>query len=303
MSGMLHTKKEDISIKDKSQYVVGLSMHFMQDDYTISVANAFEETMKENNVETIITNANGDSKKQVADIEDLIKQGVDAIGICPLDDSAIRQGLIKAQEEGIKVVTITEISGVQADAVVYGREYENGYGSGRRLVEALQDTENAEVAILDFPYDVERIKQRIQGFEDALAGTDIKVAVSGRCSSNEDAMDYVKELLDNNPNIKGVFCTYSNAVIGAGAACKALDRPDVKVVGVDADVLVLKLINEGWVLAVTAQFPKEHGEYCALAILGLLEGNTGRTVYSSPYQIVDSGNVEQIAKRLWNKEL
>lgn len=301
--GLMKEENKSIIHTDTSDYIVGLSVHFMQDDYTINVTNAFEETMKENHVKTIITNANGDSKKQVADIEELVRRNVDAIGICPLDDSAIRQALNDAQRKGIKVVSITEISGVNADAVVFGREFDNGYGSGKRLVSALKDVENAEVGILDFPYDVERMKQRIEGFENALIGTDIKIASIGRCSSNEDAMDYVRGQLETNPNIKGFFCTYSNAVIGAGVACKALERQDVKVVGVDADVLVLKLIREGWVLAVTAQFPAEHGSYCAEAILGLLGINTGRTVYLSTYQIVDVGNATQIAQRLWGKKL
>lgn len=293
------TQKED----EKSQYLVGFSIHFMQDDYTVNVVNAFETIMKKNGVKTIIFNANRDSKKQVADIEDMINQNVDAIGICPLDDSAVRQSLIKAQKKGIKVVTITEIPGVEADAVIYGSEYENGYGSGKRLAKALKGQENAEVAVLDFPYDVDRTKERIRGFTDALAGTDIKITAKGRPGSNEETMDYIKDLLETNSNIKGVFGSYSNQVIGAGAACKALGRKDIVVVGVDADILVLKLIKEGWVLAVTAQFPQEHGEYCGQAILDQLESEKKCTIYAAPYQIVDQGNVTQMARRLWNKEL
>lgn len=288
---------------EKNKYTVGFSIHFMQDDYTVNVVNAFEAVMKKHGVRTIIVNANRDSKKQVADIEDMINQNVDAIGICPLDDSAVRQSLIKAQQKGIKVVTITEIPGVNADAVIYGREYENGYGSGKRLAKALEGEENAEVAVLDFPYDVDRTKERIRGFTDALKGTDIKTTATGRPGSNEETMDYIKGLLETNPNIKGVFGSYSNQVIGAGAACKALERKDIVVVGVDADILVLKLIRENWVLAVTAQFPQEHGEYCAQAILDQLESDYKRTIYAAPYQIVDRGNVSQMAKRLWNKEL
>ena len=288
---------------EKREYTVGFSIHFMEDDYTVNVVDAFEKKMKEEGVETIVVNANGDSKKQVADIEDLINQGVDAIGICPLDESAIKQSLMKAQEKGIKVVTITEIPGFQADAVVYGREYENGYGSGKRLVKALEGEKNAEVLVLDFPYGVERMKVRIEGFEAALENTGITVAQIGRPATNEEAMEYIRNELEENPNIKGIFGSYSNQVIGAGAACKALDRKDIVVVGVDADLKVLKLMQEGWVRAVTAQFPQEHGEYCAVAIIDKLENRQSMERYEAPYQIVDSGNATQMAKRLWNKDL
>ncbi len=290
-------------IAKDSQYTVGFSVHFMQDDYTTSVVNGFEAVMKENGVEAIVTNANGDAKRQVSDIEYLISLGVDAIGVCPLDDSAIRQSLIEAQEQGIIIVTITEIEGVDADAVVYGREYENGYGSGRRLAEALKEEEDAEVVVMDFPYDVARTKERIQGFEDAIEGTGIKVTATGRPGSNEEAMDFIKELLESNPNIKGVFGSYSNQVIGAGAACMALDRDDVVVVGVDADIMILKLLQEGWVDAVTAQFPYEHGEACAQAIINLLNGEKISVIYKTPYQIVDADNAEIMAVRLWGREL
>lgn len=299
----LNKNRETGEKKKDSPFLVGFSIHFLQDDYTVNVVNSFESTMKASGIKTIIVNANGDSKKQVADIEELINQGVDAIGICPLDEAAVRNSLVKAQSQGIKVVTITEIPGVAADAVIYGREYENGFGSGEVLKEALKGQKDAEVAVLDFPYDIERTKERIKGFQDALEGSGITVTAQGRPGSNEEAMDYVKELLEANPNIKGIFGSYSNNVIGAGAACKALGRTDVKVVGVDADILAIKLIQEGWIEAAAAQFPKKHGTYCAYAIMNNLYGEPIKKTYTAPYLIVNKNNARNAAKVLWDKEL
>lgn len=289
--------------QNQSDYLVGFSIHFLQDDYTVNVVDAFEKTMKDENIDTIVVNANGDSKKQVSDIEDLIKQGVDAIGICPLDEAAVRNSLIKAQNEGIKVVTITEIPGFSAESVIYGREYDNGYGSGEVLAKQLKGQGHVEVAVLDFPYNVERTKERIRGFRGALEGTDIQVTAEGRPGSNEEAMDFVKDLLEANPNIKGIFGSYSNEVIGAGAACKALGREDVVVVGVDADTLVIKLIQEGWIQAAAAQFPEKHGTYCAQAILNNMRGKPIKKEYVAPYLIVNKNNAKLAAETLWGKDM
>ncbi len=283
-----------------SEYLIGFSIHFLHDDYTVSAVAGFEDVMREAGYDTIVVSADGDSKKQVADIEDMIRRGVDAIGVCPLSEDAIRNSLIAAKQQGIRVVTITEIPGFEADAVIYGREYENGYGAGQELIKAFGENQDEyKVAVLDFPYDISRTKQRIEGFEAALEGTAIETAAFGRPATNEETMDYVKRLLTENPDIRGIFGSYSNQVIGAGALCKALGREDITVVGVDADTLVLKLIDEGWVQAVTAQFPRKHGEECAKAIIKLLAGETIEEPYREPYMLVNAENTEEAAELLW----
>ena len=66
-------------------HTVGVSMHFMRDDYAVAVVDAIEALAVQHPGSTIIvTDANASASKQLADVENLVAQRVDAIIIVPI---------------------------------------------------------------------------------------------------------------------------------------------------------------------------------------------------------------------------
>lgn len=285
-SFIVHLQHTSKKIAQKT-YTVGFSIHFLHDEYTVTLVNSFKNAIK-GNAQAIVVNAEGDPRKQVSDIENFIKQKVDAIVICSLDDPSVKNSLETAQKNGIKVVTITKIKNFNADAVIYGNEYTNGYEIGKYLLKQFEHTKPVKAISIDLSSQLLRIDQRLQGFSDALKGSNIQLVNVGKADTNEEAMDYVKTMLEKDTDIHIIFGSYSNAVIGAGAACKALNRKDIYVCGIDADKMILNLINEGWVFATAKQFPEEQGKECSDAVLKLLDGKSVKEQYTSPVKIISN---------------
>lgn len=301
-SGCSNNSQETKIIKNNSDMkIVGLSMHFMRDDYAINLAKEFSERMESEGIRYIITDGNGDPKKQLADIENLIAKKVDVIGVCPMDEKAIKNSLNTAIEAGIPVIAVTKIPEVNVIATISGSDYVNGKGAGEAMLKALNG--KGKIVEMDFPFDVYRIKERIRGFNDAINGSDIKIVAKYRPATNEETMDVVKEIIKNYPDINGIFASFSNQTIGCGAALKALNNKNIVVTGIDADMSIINLIIEGWIFSSAAQFPKEHGRLTADAIIRVLKGESNIVNNDVHLKMVDKDNAIEMANVLWGKNI
>lgn len=289
---------ENTALADKA---VGLSMHFMRDDYSVNLTDVFSEIMEKQGIKYIITDGNGDPKKQIADIENLIAQDVDVIGVIPMDEVAVKNTLNEAVKKGIAIVSITHIPDVDVDITIIGGDYTNGKGAGECMLKALNG--EGKIVVFDLPFDVNRAKERLRGFMDAINGSDIEILDTVRPATNEETMEVVKELLAVYPELDGIFAGFSNQMIGAGAALKALRRQDIVVTGIDADMTVINMLLDGYITAAAAQFPKEHGRLAAEAMINILKGNKFQKTYEVPFKMVDKNNAVEMAKVLWGKDI
>ncbi len=62
-------------------------MHFMRDDYAVKLVDTITDIVEQHpDKRLIVTDANGAPQKQLADIENLVVQGVDAIIVVPIDE-------------------------------------------------------------------------------------------------------------------------------------------------------------------------------------------------------------------------
>jgi len=78
-------------------------MHFMRDDYAVTVVDTIEAVaLQHPGTRLVITDANATASKQLADMENLVVQGVDAIIVVPIDEKAILPGIGKANAAGIR---------------------------------------------------------------------------------------------------------------------------------------------------------------------------------------------------------
>ncbi len=284
--------------QDKA-WTIGVSMHFMRDDYAVKVVDSIKAVAAEHpGSKVIVTDANATASKQLGDMENLVVQRVDAIIVIPIDEKAILPGIRKANELGIPVIAITHIPDAEVlTTIASSGDYANGKASGELLREKLGG--KGKIAIIGIPYKLWRIDERVRGFEDAIAGSDMEVVARQDSDDQAKVQDLVAGILVAHPDLKGIWCTFSNQVVGAADALRMAGRKDVFLTGIDADKSIIERIRKGWVTGTAAQFPAEHGRLAAQAAFDHLQGKPVQAAYEVPVGLVTAENADEMSRRIW----
>jgi ribose transport system substrate-binding protein len=127
---------EEPAMEEKT-YVVGLSNAWIGSEWRSQMLANFEKAAEELGMETVVEHADTDVPGQIAQINNLIAKGVDAIIINPADIAALKPVMDEATSQGIVVVIIdAEIPGDDHVNVVINQK-EWAAISARWLVEKL----------------------------------------------------------------------------------------------------------------------------------------------------------------------
>ena len=285
---------------DAQPYKIGVSMHFMRDDYATSVVRSIRSTFGAvPGATVVVTDANGEAAKQLADMENLVIQKVNAIIVVPIDEKAILPGIRKANAGAIPVIAITHIpNATVASTIAANGDFANGKASGELLRTSLGG--KGKIAIIGLPYSLWRIDERERGLREALAGSNIQVVARQAGVEQAKIQDIVSGILIANPDLAGIWCAFSNQVIGAADALRQSGKRSIVLTGIDADRSIIERIEKGWVTGTAAQFPIEHGRLAAQAALKFLNGQSVAATYEVPVGIVTKANAEDMLRRIWN---
>ena len=280
---------------------IGLSMHFMRDDYAVRLVDTVTEVVAQHpDIRLVVTDANATPQKQLADIENLVVQGVDAIIVVPIDEKAILPAIRKANDANIPVIAITTIPDATVlTTIAASGDYANGKASGELLVEATGG--RGKLAIIGIPYSLWRIDQRERGFLDAIEATDLEVVARQSGLDQAKIQDTVAGILVAHPDLVGIWCTFSNQIVGAADALRSAKRKDIALTGIDADKAIIERIRSGWITGTAAQFPDQQGRLAAQAILDHFAGNPVATNYEVPIGLVTRGNVDEMERTIWGE--
>jgi ribose transport system substrate-binding protein len=211
-----------------------------------------------------------DVGRQIALVEQMIAQRVDAIVIAPTDSKALVPICGKAQQAGIVVVNIDN----QFDAAVLAQSGvripfvgpDNRKGArvvGDHLAKQLRPGDKV-ILIEGAPNAFNSIERKL-GFEDAMkaAGMKIVSSQSGHWETDK-ANQVVAALIAEHPDLKAVLCANDSMVLGAVAALRAAGKlSEVKVVGYDNIAAVQELLRTGVVQATADQHADQ------LAVFGI----------------------------------
>lgn len=261
--------------------------HFL--DWRDGLSSQFEP-----NGDTLVNaDAQLDINKQIADVEDLIQQGVDAVLIAPADSKAIKTALLSAQAAGIPVV-IMDVP-VEDTDLVSSTISTNNFMAGQVLGEALAKdfAGKANVALLDWPV-VKAVTDRTDGFFSVVDQyPDIKiVARADGKASTEGSLPVMENFLQSNPEIQAVFCINDPSCMGAMAAIEAANRTDIKLYSIDGSQDGIKLTCEGKFVGTSAQFPVKMGEIAAQTVYKILNGEAVEPVIEVDSLWIDKDNCQ-----------
>ncbi len=136
---------------------------------------------------------------------------------------------------------------------------------------------------------------------DAISGTGLEVVVRQSALDQARVQDIVAGILVAHPDLAGIWCTFSNQVVGAADALRIAQRKDVVLTGIDADKAIIERIKAGWVTGTAAQFPVEQGRLAAQALISYFKGQPVPAELEVPVELVTAENAGKMNLRIWGE--
>jgi ribose transport system substrate-binding protein len=251
------SKKTDSNAKNNDKLKVGLSMNTLNNPFFVAVKEGAEAQAKADKIDLVITDAQNDPGKQLADVENLLQQKVDVLIIDPTDSDAIAQGVKKANDTGIPVFTIDRSSnGGEVITHIGFDALKSGGIAGNFLKDTLSGKGNIVEIQGILGTNVGQLRSK--GFNQIMdANPGFKVVA--RQAANFDrgeAMKVMEDILQANPKIDGVYAANDEMALGALAAIEAAGRLDeITLIGCDAIDPSIEAIKAGKLEATIAEPP------------------------------------------------
>ena len=241
--------------KKSSKKVVGFSQMENSGPWRIAETNSMSEEAKKraDRFDFRMTDAQSQTSKQVADVEDLVAQGVDAIFLAPREFEGLAPALKAAKEAKIPVFLIDRAAAGKA-----GEDYVAFLGSdfvqqGRRAGEWLAKQTNGKAGIVELTgtAGASVARDRSQGFMEAIkAYPDMKIIAS---QTGDFTRANGQKVMENIIQAKGkeitaVYAHNDEMALGAIQALKSAGlKPgqDILIVSIDGQKSALEAIIRG----------------------------------------------------------
>jgi simple sugar transport system substrate-binding protein len=214
------------------------------------------ETDHPNDIE-LTTNAcktNDDTPCQIAEIQDAVTKGAQAIVVSPMG-VGVTDALNEAQQAGVRIVFVDNtIPGVVPDAVAATNNVKGGEAAGAYIKGQLKSGDT--IGLLEAVRGVPNLDQRIDGVKAALDGTGVKVVIGAQqtlCDTKTGAA-VTQDLLTKYPNLTAIYSACDSPAMGAVAVAESKQHP-LLIFGYDGDPDMAKLIEAGKTTATMAQSP------------------------------------------------
>ena len=244
--------------------VVGFSQMESDNPWRIAETQSLRDEAQKRGVQLVVTDAQGQTAKQVSDVEDLIARRVDVILLAPREFEGLAPALQAAKQANIPVFLID-----RAAAGTPGQDYvtllaSNFVEQGQRAAEWLAQATGGKASIVELSGTpgASVAADRASGFRDGLAkhpGMKILASQTGNFTraQGERVMQNLAQSL--GPRITAVYAHNDEMALGAIQALKAAGRQpgkDVIVVSVDGQRAALEAIQAGELGATVESNPR-----------------------------------------------
>lgn len=196
-----------------------------------------------------------DISKQIDTLESWIAMGFDGISFAPSDPDAVISVIEKAMSLGIPCITQDTDAPKTGRLLYMGTEnYTAGKIAGKKMAEILGG--KGEVAICTGSLTAMNSLERMRGFRDGVAGTDIEIVEPVLCDYEDTAksLELAETALLDRPDLAGFFGVYAFNGPAAGKAVKAAGKVGkVHIVCFDTTDEHLFMINDGIIDAAVGQ--------------------------------------------------
>jgi len=233
---------------------IGVSIQNREAQFYQSMESGMKAEAAKYGYSLVVVDANRDNAKQQSQVEDFISSKVDAIVLTPYDSTAIGSAIVEANKANIPVFT-ADIASTSKQGIVVAHVASDNVQGGMQAAKLICKAvgSSGTVAILD-----ER----------------------GERAKADSSMG---DVLQSNPNVKGVFGINDDSALGAVSAIKAAGAAGkIAVVGYDATPEAQAAIKAGTMYGDAIQYPDKIGALTIDTIHDYLTGKTPPKVVHVP---------------------
>lgn len=228
---------------------------------------------------------------QIAQVEDAITKGVEALVVAPTDASALNPTFDKAKAAGIPVLIVDSDTTWPDKLTFIGTDNKAGGRLGGDFI-CGEVPAGSEVAIITGHMSAQSIADRVNGAKAAFEScTATVVAELNGEHTREGGQAVMEDIITANPDVTAVFCANDNMALGAVEALKAAGKLEgVIVVGFDANPDAAASILAGEMTATIAQSPYNMGRFGVVYGLAAIQGTTIPTRIDTGTTLVTAEN-------------
>jgi ribose transport system substrate-binding protein len=286
--------------KAKSGKVFGATYMTLNNPFFGALNNGIKEVVEANGDEVIALDPSLDQAKQIAQVEDMISQGVSAIFLNPVDWKGVKPALDAAKKAGIPIINVDApvFDDKLVNAIVASDNYNAGVLCAKDMMKKMK---SAKIVILEHPTAKSAI-DRTEGFINTIKGNKNYQIIAKQSSEGqlEQAMPIMENIIQAQPKIDVVMALNDPTALGALAALKAAKREKgVLLYGVDGAPGAKKSIKEGKMTASAAQSPIGIGKTAAKIAYDILADKTVKKLTLVPVILIDKNNVSKYGTDGW----
>ncbi len=240
---------------------IGLAVSTQNNPFFVTLKEGAEAEAKKLGLKLVVVDANDDSGKQAAGVDDLLQQKVKVLLINPTDSDAATASVNRAVKAGVPVISIDRsVKGAEVASHIASDNVAGGKMAADFIVSQLPD--GGEMAELEGIPGSSAARERGQGFHQVMDAQQ-KIKIVSKQPADFDrtkGLTVMENILQSHPNIKAVFAHNDEMALGAVKALEAANKKDVVVVGFDATDDAQAAVKSGKMAATIAQKPAKIGE-------------------------------------------
>jgi ribose transport system substrate-binding protein len=228
--------KSTPSKKSKSSFTIGMSQCNLGEPWRVEMnAQLKAGADKHPELTLVFKDAQNDTLKQRAHVEEFVSAGVDLLIISPKEAAPLTEPVAKAMDAGIPVIVLDRaVLGDKYTCFIGANNQKIGHAAGEWIVKKL----GGKGKVVELKGLMTSIpgQDRDRGFREAIAGTGIEVIFDADMKWLEpDARTEMESALSRFPKIDCVYAHNDPGAHGAYLAAKAAGREkEMLFVGIDA---------------------------------------------------------------------
>lgn len=282
----------------ENPWVIGMSQCNLGEPWRVQMNADIEKAAAAHpNIKIIYRDAQNDTLKQRAHIEEFASQGVDLLLVSPKEAAPLTPPIAKVFKAGTPVIVL--------DRAVLGNDFTTFIGADNKLIgkaagEWVKKRLDGKGKIVELKGLMTSIpgQDRHQGFRDGLAGSAIEVVFEADMQWLEpNARKEMESALSRFPEINLVYGHNDPAAHGAWLAAKAAGREkDILFVGIDGLPHEGQMYIKQGILSVCFEYPTGGKEAIDLALKALAGETIPKTLvvpshFYTPENIATGGEL------------
>jgi ribose transport system substrate-binding protein len=236
-----------------------------------------------------------DRERQIQIVEDFIVQKVDGVVLAPLDKDALVPSVEKLASLKIPCAIID--SAVATDKYVTFAatdNYQGGVLAARRMGETLGGKGN--VIVLKYVPGSASTTDRENGFIETIQkefpGMKIVDSKYGQ-DTVETALQAAEDMLTKNKDVQGFYACNAPTAVAALQALQSQNRPEIKMVGFDAEKALIDGLKAGQIDALVVQNPYKMGYEGVKAVAMAIKGQPVEKKIDTGVEVVTKASLDK----------